>query len=237
MDCYLPKKNEKNKPPSGWEHMLYLQTSDRLFLLCAKTLDDRNMWMAGLRYLLASTVTVQAIMKDNNKKLEEQINRKTELILKQKMGQKKKSACPVPSKELKPVSDVLLDAKKAGFNERETSVKKRGRMKADEDDAAEVIQPKGNLMRKKADQAEVEMKRAHTEMRQYTQNYIDNKPASIREKLQQIQREKERLQKVRDESMTKLNNLKMEDFEEDEEEKVIQAYQQPKPPKKGNLFN
>ena len=91
LDCYLPKKNEKNKPPSGWEHMLYLQTSERLFLLCAKSLDDRNMWMAGLRYLLASTVTVQAIMKDNNKRLEEQIQKKTQRMLQSQLTQKKKS--------------------------------------------------------------------------------------------------------------------------------------------------
>lgn len=33
-------------------------------------MDDRNMWMSGFRYLIASTMTVQAIMKENDQKME-----------------------------------------------------------------------------------------------------------------------------------------------------------------------
>lgn len=53
--------------PKNWPHGMYLKTRERLFFLMSKTLEDRNMWMAGFRYLLASTVTVQNIMQDNSK--------------------------------------------------------------------------------------------------------------------------------------------------------------------------
>lgn len=85
LDCYLPLAKPEHKPPKGWEHCLYLRTTERLYFLCARTLDDRNMWMSGFRYLLASTVTVQAIMRDNSKKLEEQIKQQTEQLIKKKM--------------------------------------------------------------------------------------------------------------------------------------------------------
>jgi hypothetical protein len=70
LDCYLPKTDIEDQLPKNWEHAIYLQTRDRLFVLCARTEEDRNMWMAGFRYLLASTLTVQSIMKDNNERLE-----------------------------------------------------------------------------------------------------------------------------------------------------------------------
>jgi len=52
-----------------------------LFFLCAKTVEDRNMWMSGFRYLLASTLTVQSIMKDNSKVLEDKMKKRTERII------------------------------------------------------------------------------------------------------------------------------------------------------------
>ena len=67
--------------PKNWEHGMYLQTRERLFFLCAKSEEDRNMWMSGFRYLLASTVTVQTIMKDNSKILEQKMKERTEKML------------------------------------------------------------------------------------------------------------------------------------------------------------
>ena len=58
LDSYLPKPAMKAVMPATWQHGMYLQTRDRLFFLCAKTEEERNMWMSGFRYLLASTVTV-----------------------------------------------------------------------------------------------------------------------------------------------------------------------------------
>lgn len=58
LDCYLPKEDIDDQLPKGWEWSIYLQCRERLFVLCAKTEEDRNMWMAGFRYLLASTITV-----------------------------------------------------------------------------------------------------------------------------------------------------------------------------------
>jgi hypothetical protein len=66
--------------PAKWQHGMYLKTRDREFFLVAKTLEDRNMWMAGFRYLLASTVTVQNIMRENSKVLEEKIKEKTKKL-------------------------------------------------------------------------------------------------------------------------------------------------------------
>ena len=58
LDVYVPKEPVKHSMPKSWQHGLYLQTTDRLYFLCARSEEDRNMWMAGFRYLLASTVTV-----------------------------------------------------------------------------------------------------------------------------------------------------------------------------------
>ena len=81
LDCYLPKKLNNQAMPKGWEHGMYLQTRERLFFLCAKCEEDRNMWMSGFRYLLASTVTVQNIMKDNSKILDQKMKQRTEKML------------------------------------------------------------------------------------------------------------------------------------------------------------
>ena len=69
--------------PKGWENPLYLQTRSRLFVLCAKTLEDRNMWMAGFRYILASTLTVQTIMKNNHDGMEHKMKVRTQMMVKE----------------------------------------------------------------------------------------------------------------------------------------------------------
>jgi hypothetical protein len=77
----LPKEDIDDQLPKGWEWSIYLQCRERLFVLCAKTEEDRNMWMAGFRYLLASTITVQSIMQKNNERLEEKMKTLTEKIV------------------------------------------------------------------------------------------------------------------------------------------------------------
>lgn len=78
FDCYLPNKDQKENLPKGWDWYFILQTREREFKLIAKSLDDRNMWMSGFRYLIASTMTVQAIMKENDQKMEQKMKLKTE---------------------------------------------------------------------------------------------------------------------------------------------------------------
>jgi len=48
-----------------------------VFILIAKTLEDRNMWMSGFRYIIASTATVQQIMKTNNEIMESKLQKRT----------------------------------------------------------------------------------------------------------------------------------------------------------------
>ena len=57
-----------------------LQTRERVYILCAKSEEDRNMWMSGFRYIISSTVTVQQIMRQNDVKVEARIKKKTDAI-------------------------------------------------------------------------------------------------------------------------------------------------------------
>ena len=77
LDCYLPKTDIKKSLKKGWEDCLYLQTRNRLYILCTKTLEDRNMWMSGFRYIIASTITVQTIIMNNNERMNEKMRLKT----------------------------------------------------------------------------------------------------------------------------------------------------------------
>lgn len=77
VDCYLPKKDMKDELPKNWKQVFYLKTSERLYILLAKTLEDRNMWMAGFRYIIASTYTVQQIIKQNNQSLDQKLVERT----------------------------------------------------------------------------------------------------------------------------------------------------------------
>ena len=56
IDCYLPKQDIENYDlPKNWKWAFYVKCLERLYILTTKTSDERNMWMAGFRYLLAST--------------------------------------------------------------------------------------------------------------------------------------------------------------------------------------
>jgi hypothetical protein len=77
VDCYLPKNDIKKSLKKGWPHAIYLQTRDRLYILCMKTIEERNMWISGFRYIIASTTTVQNIIKNNNEKINEKMRLKT----------------------------------------------------------------------------------------------------------------------------------------------------------------
>ena len=68
----MPSHRSHNELPSmvkGWNHPFYVTTIDRLYVLCAPSDEERKMWMAGFRYVIASTLTVQVIMKHNQKTL------------------------------------------------------------------------------------------------------------------------------------------------------------------------
>ena len=47
------------------------------------------MWMAGFRYIVASTNTVQTIMRENNKKLDQKMREKTRKLHERKARQTK----------------------------------------------------------------------------------------------------------------------------------------------------
>ena len=68
---------------------MYLQTTDRLFILCAKSLEDRNMWMSGFRYIIASTITVQTIMKNNNQIMDDKLKERTKTFQHHEVVKKK----------------------------------------------------------------------------------------------------------------------------------------------------
>lgn len=77
-DCYLPQKNLKTDClPKNWQFAFYVDTVERVYVLCAKTAEERSMWMAGFNYLIASTITVQQIMKSNNQRIENKLKEKT----------------------------------------------------------------------------------------------------------------------------------------------------------------
>ena len=67
LDCYIPSASVKQASvPKNWPHIFYVHTIERTYSLCAKSEAERKMWMAGFRYVIASTLTVQIIMKHNN---------------------------------------------------------------------------------------------------------------------------------------------------------------------------
>ena len=74
----LPAPEVKDSLPRGWKEGFMLQTRERLFILGARCEDDRNMWIAGFRYIIASTVTVQNLMRENDLKVERKLKKVTE---------------------------------------------------------------------------------------------------------------------------------------------------------------
>lgn len=66
-DCYLSTvKLDKSTVPKNWQNVFYVQTIERLYVLCAKNEEDLKMWMAGFKYIISSTSTVQQIMHHND---------------------------------------------------------------------------------------------------------------------------------------------------------------------------
>ena len=53
------------KIPKGWEYTMALQTLERQYILFCPTEKERDMWIAGFKYAVASTAVVQDIMKQN----------------------------------------------------------------------------------------------------------------------------------------------------------------------------
>ena len=69
LECYPPMQVIDGRSlPNNWPFPFYLKTVHRLYILCARTANERKMWIAGFRYVIASTLTVQCIMSHNNKK-------------------------------------------------------------------------------------------------------------------------------------------------------------------------
>lgn len=70
-NAYLPtEENDKilRKLSSGSSYVFpfFVKTPDRIFELYTSTPDERNMWMAGFKYILISTREVQQIMVTND---------------------------------------------------------------------------------------------------------------------------------------------------------------------------
>lgn len=58
-DCYLARADVSNLSlPKGWQYAFYVITIDRMYVLCSPSDEERKMWMAGFRYVIASTLTV-----------------------------------------------------------------------------------------------------------------------------------------------------------------------------------
>ena len=56
---------------------------ERKFTLCAPSEKEREMWISGFHYVVASTATLQEIMKNNNKKHDQKLRKRTEIFKKQ----------------------------------------------------------------------------------------------------------------------------------------------------------
>ena len=80
LDCYLPKESTGNLP-KDWLWQFCVVCSNRTFTFTTKTQDERNMWMAGFRYLIVSTVAVQKIMLENNQRYEQKMKKETDKFI------------------------------------------------------------------------------------------------------------------------------------------------------------
>jgi hypothetical protein len=52
--------------PAFWEFNFFIKTNSREYSLFANKHGEREIWMAGFKYVIASTKTVQNIMKINS---------------------------------------------------------------------------------------------------------------------------------------------------------------------------
>lgn len=80
LSAYLPTDacdEMLRKLASGSQYVFafFVKTSDRVFELYASTPDEREMWMAGFKYILISTKEVQTIMTNNDEQLMEKIQK------------------------------------------------------------------------------------------------------------------------------------------------------------------
>lgn len=63
LDAFLPPQPVSRKLlPADWQYPFTVATIGRKFILFAPTSDERKMWIAGFKYVVASTRTVQSIM-------------------------------------------------------------------------------------------------------------------------------------------------------------------------------
>ena len=66
MDVHQPSTClPQSVVPKDWEYPFSLHTIDRRYVLFAPSNEERKMWMAGFKYVISSTQTVQEIMKAN----------------------------------------------------------------------------------------------------------------------------------------------------------------------------
>ena len=91
-----------------------------MFILCAQAAEDRNMWMSGFRYIIASTVTVQNIMKANNDRIDEKMKIRTKHMQEVGIQQALKEGVRKKMTEgaAKARSKTQMESKQADDNER-----------------------------------------------------------------------------------------------------------------------
>ena len=84
LDCYQSRKDDstiKRSFPSSWQFCFWVLTSEREYMFLCQSENERKMWMAGFRYVIASTKTVQNIMKNNLEQQKQKLRDRTEQFL------------------------------------------------------------------------------------------------------------------------------------------------------------
>lgn len=91
--CTLPEKQNESILQQGCSktffNPFYVSTRNRLYILYAATLEEREMWIDGFNYIIKSTQQVQKILTVNNQNINEDIEQQTKLF-KEKALQKVK---------------------------------------------------------------------------------------------------------------------------------------------------
>lgn len=79
-ECSLPTDSSfpSKRLPKNWQMAFHVKTIERDFTFMTQTESERKMWMAGFRYVIASTLTVQVIMKHNSRQQQEKLKERTE---------------------------------------------------------------------------------------------------------------------------------------------------------------
>ena len=199
LDCYLPKQDLNSEMPKGWENPLYLQTRSRLFVLCAKSLEDRNMWMAGFRYILASTLTVQTIMKNNHERMEHKMKVRTQMMVREgsKVEKRKKLSTDLERQNTDANEDGEDDGNYNAYLQ--------------EDNQAEEINDPSRYNRRRREAVKQPQPRVQSQLNDYELKQREEKrlrssqqKEDIKEQLKKLQEEKNKLQRQRMESVDKL---------------------------------